>query len=76
MTMMISEVYEALRDAGVSEEKSRKAAEALTAEQHATKSDVNELKVQMLVMKWMIGLNLAGTAGLFTMMMKLLIQFH
>lgn len=41
---MISEVYSAFRTAGVSEQEARKAAEALSAENLATKNDVAEVQ--------------------------------
>lgn len=34
------------------------------------KADISELKTEMTLLKWMVGLNLAATAGLFTMMLK------
>ncbi len=61
MTTMISEVFEAFRDAGVSEEKARKAAEALASESLATKNDIASLKLDNAVIKWMVGFNLAFT---------------
>ncbi|CAB1367270.1 integrase [Denitratisoma oestradiolicum] len=61
MTTMISEVFEAFRDAGVSEEKARKAAEALASESLATKHDIASLKTDNAVIKWMVGFNLAFT---------------
>ena len=44
MATMISEVYSAFRTAGVPEQEARKAAEALSAENLATKNDVAEVK--------------------------------
>ena len=44
MTTMISEVYSAFRTAGVPEQDARKAAEALPAENLATKNDITEVK--------------------------------
>ncbi|MFU1907767.1 hypothetical protein ACLQ81_17085, partial [Bordetella avium] len=57
MTIMISEVYEAFRAAGVPEDKARKAAEAMSAETLATKTDV-------AILKWMVGFNLAFTMAM------------
>lgn len=66
MTMITSEIYEAFKDVGVSDEKAKKAAEALTAENLATKSDVKslaesiqEVKAEIRLIKWMIGLVIA-----------------
>lgn len=44
MTMMICEVYEAFRIAGVPDKTARKAAEAMSAENTATKGDVRGLE--------------------------------
>ncbi len=63
MTTMISEVYDAFRDAGVSEEKARKAAEALSSESLATKADVVRIEPELAVIKWMVGLVIAGVAA-------------
>ncbi len=57
---MISEIYTALLDAGVTEEKARLAAEALSAENLATKQDVNELKGEVRLLKWMLGIVIAA----------------
>ncbi len=63
MTTMISEVYDAFRDAGVSEEKARKAAEALSSESLATKAEVVRIEPELAVIKWMVGLVIAGVAA-------------
>ena len=64
---MITEVYSAFRKAGVPEEEATKAAEALSSESTATKSDVNKLDNKMsammreqAVMKWMLGIVIAA----------------
>lgn len=56
MATMISEVYDAFRSAGVPEDKARAAAEALSEEQLATKSDIAKVEKELLVIKWMLGL--------------------
>ena len=67
MATMISEVYEALIDAGADKSKAKAAAEALSAEQLATKKDILELEKvtksevariekELAVIKWMLGL--------------------
>ena len=67
MTTMISEVYSAFKTAGVPEQEAKQAAEALSAENLATKdtvaevkqeltSQIGELKRMMSVMQWMLGL--------------------
>jgi hypothetical protein len=62
MATMISEVYDALREAGASEEKSRKAAEAIAAYDNR----FNKIEQDLAALKWMAGFNLAiGVALLF-----------
>ena len=60
MTTMISEVYSAFRTAGVPEEEARKAAEALSAENLATKNDIVDVKRALTVVKWMQGVVIAA----------------
>jgi hypothetical protein len=43
MTTMISEVYEAFRSVGIADDKARSAAEALSADQLATKVDITRM---------------------------------
>ncbi|MBF0609628.1 MAG: integrase [Magnetococcales bacterium] len=66
MTTMISEVYDAFLSAGVDEEKSRKAAIALSESQLATKGDIIKLEKELLtlngkitLLQWMVGLVIA-----------------
>ena len=56
MATMISEVYDAFRSAGVPEDKARAAAEALSEDQLATKSDIAKLEKEITDVKWMLGL--------------------
>lgn len=74
MTTMISEVYEAFITAGVPQDKARQAAEALSAENLATKADINLLdkridsvQAQIYLLKWMVGFNLAFTMTILWM---------
>ncbi len=60
MTSMISEVYSAFRKAGVPEEEAKQAAEALSAESTATKSDIDDIKRELSVVKWMLGIVIAA----------------
>ena len=60
MTPMISEVYRAFRTAGVPEEEARKAAEALTAKSLATRHDIVDVKWELTVVKWMLGVVIAA----------------
>jgi hypothetical protein len=73
MSTMISEVYDAFREAGASEEKSRKAAEAVAAFdtrfhnlERSMDKRFSDLERDMAVLKWMVGFNLAiGIATLW-----------
>jgi len=59
MATMLSEVYDALKEAGASEEKARKAAEAIAAYENRfakVESDLN-------LLKWMVGFNIAMTTA-------------
>ena len=60
MTTMISEVYRAFRTVGVPEEEARKAAEALSAERLATKNDIVDVKRELTVVKWLLGIVIAA----------------
>lgn len=60
MTMMITEVYDALRDVGANDEKARRAAEAL-ADYHR---DISELRGDTRLLKWMAATNLAFTMAI------------
>ncbi len=67
MATMISEVYDALKEAGASEEKSRKAAEALASyDNHFAKieNDLTALRGENAPMRWMLGFNLAFTVAI------------
>ena len=57
MTTMISEVYDAIKEAGASYEKAKQAAQAVA--QHG--KDTTEIKASLLLLKWIIGFNLAFT---------------
>ena len=54
---MISEVYDALKEAGASEEKARKAAEAVATYENR----FARIESEFALVKWMIGFNLAMT---------------
>lgn len=60
MTMMLTEVYDALKDVGANEEKARRAAEALADYQR----DISELRGDTRVLKWIAGTNLAFTMAI------------
>ena len=57
MPTMLSEVYDALREAGASEEKSRRAAEAIAAYENR----FARIEPDLTLLKWMVGFNIALT---------------
>lgn len=67
MTTMIAEVYRAFVKAGVPEQDAMAAAEALAAENLATKQDIDEARLdihrldkKMAVVQWMLGIVIAA----------------
>ena len=69
MSMMNTELYDALLSVNVPEMKARKAAESiLSQDQVVTKTDLAEfraeVKAELLVLKWMVGVNMTLTMGL------------
>ena len=74
MTTMIAELYEALIDAGASEGKAKEAAQVLSTENLATKSDIAELERDMAVMKWMLGATMGGIAFIFAAVVSIVIK--
>lgn len=66
MRTMITEVYNAFRKAGVPEKEAQDAAEALSNETTASKTDIEKLDKKMIeingeikILKWMVGLVIA-----------------
>ena len=68
MGIMVSEVYEALIDAGASEAKAKAAAEVIpVSEQLATKTDIAEVKTEIAKLEakvWRAGVAIAAIAVL------------
>ena len=60
MSTMITEVYEAFIESGASEEKSKAAAQALADYENR----FAKLEAGQLLLKWMIGFNLAFTMAI------------
>ncbi len=60
MSTMISVVYEAFKDAGVSDDKSKAAAQALADYENRFAS----LEAGQMLLKWMVGFNLAFTMAI------------
>ena len=70
MGIMVSEIYEALIEAGASEAKAKAVAEAIPViEQVATKQDIANLKAEVFKALWIQG---AGIVGLVVGLTKLL----
>jgi len=61
MTTMIAEVYDAFTDAGASKEKAEAASKAVAQQ---SDRDISEVKLDLHLLKWMIGFNLAFTMAL------------
>ncbi len=62
MATMIAEVYDALKEAGASEEKARAAATALASYENRfarLESQLVELQGRVSLLTWMVGFNLA-----------------
>ena len=57
MSIMVTEVYDALISAGADEQKARAAAEAVAKYD----KDISEVKANLMLIKWMVGFNLAFT---------------
>ena len=64
MSTMISEVYDALKEAGASEEKARKAAEAIAEAIASYENRFARLESDLTLLKWMVGFNLALTVAI------------
>ena len=66
MSTMISEVYDAFKEAGASEEKARKAAEAVAGyENRFAKIDERfAVDGRLVLLQWMLGFNLAMTLAI------------
>ena len=62
--MMVTELYDALRSAGAPEEKAHAAAQAMSEESLATKTDIARIERELLVLKWMNGTAVAGVVSL------------
>lgn len=61
MGTMISEIYDALKDAGASEEKSRKAAEVLANQDNR----FSKIDADLNLLKWMVGATFSGVTAIF-----------
>ena len=60
MTMMVADLYDALLSAGADVTKAKQAAAALANDDSRT----SRIETDLAVLKWMLGLVVAGVAGL------------
>jgi hypothetical protein len=58
---MITELYDALKDAGAAEDKARKAAETVAAYENR----FGKIETDLAVLKWMVGTNVVLTVAVF-----------
>jgi hypothetical protein len=68
---MITELYDALKDAGGDEEKARKAAETVAAQEDRygkIEIDLAEIKGKLTLITWAVGINAAATIASFGML--------
>ena len=66
LTTMIAELYDALIAAGAPEDKARKASEAMAAYE----SRFAKIDIELSVIKWMVGFNLAATVALLLIQLR------
>jgi hypothetical protein len=69
MAEMIAEVYDALKEAGASEDKARQAAVAVTGLRdepwkRKVEQDITELKSGQRLLQWMVGTNVTITTAI------------
>ncbi len=67
MSTMIAELYDALRDAGASEEKARAAAKTMAdydSRFNKIDQDLSLIKAEITILKWMLGFLVAGMVSL------------
>ena len=67
MATMLAEVYDALIEAGASQDKARKAAEAVAAYENKfgrIENDLTGIRGELNLVKWMVGLVLGGVGAL------------
>ncbi len=63
---MITELYDALKEAGASDAAARKAAETMAAYE----SRFAKVDIDLALLKWMVGFNLAATMAILLMMVR------
>jgi hypothetical protein len=60
MTVMLAELYDALKDAGAPDDSARKAAEAVAAYE----TRFAKIEADLMLLKWMVGAVLGGVVAL------------
>lgn len=70
MAVMLGNLYGALREAGASDDSSRKAAEELAGYD----SRFSKIETDLAVLKWMLGFMLASMLGGFGIVIRLLVH--
>jgi hypothetical protein len=69
MAVMLGNLYGALRDAGVPDDKAQKAAEEVAT----FKDEIATIKGDIQLLKWMLGFVLASVIGGFGIVIRLLV---
>lgn len=74
MAVMLGNLYEAPREAGVPEDRAQKAAEeaAASSDLLELRKDMSQVKTDLAVLKWMVGFSLASVIGGFAIVIRLL----
>jgi hypothetical protein len=66
MTTMITELYDALKNAGAEEDKARRAAETVAAYENR----FAKIETDLGILKWMVGFNLAASVALIFLQLR------
>jgi hypothetical protein len=66
MATMISELYDALKSAGAPEDQARKAAEVMAGYENRS----TRIESDLTLLKWMVGFNLAFSAGIIMLLLR------
>jgi hypothetical protein len=66
MTTMITELYDALKNAGAEEDKARRAAETVPAYENR----FAKIETDLGILKWMVGFNLAASVALIFLQLR------
>lgn len=66
MAVMLGNLYGALREAGVPDDRAQKAAEEVVS----FKDEISSVKTDVVLLKWMVGFNIALTLGLMGLVLR------